>query len=114
MLMLRYNYDRRYYEAIKKDNNKCVEQVEGNRPQYVDPADGGNVYCLYSYSSPITTVTNKYLYDNWITSIVFSFLIVVSALMLIIFGFLLFKEQKDTDSLLPLPNSDTIQIEKKN
>ena len=108
----RYNYDRRYYEAMKKDDEKCVANSPYERPQYSE--DGSTSECDYTYSPPETTFTNKYLYDNWITSIVFTFLIVVSALMLIIFGILLFKEQKDSDSLLPLPNSDTIQIEKKN
>ena len=110
-----YNYNRRYYEIMIKENHKCEEQTEGTRPQYQEDDGSGTINrnCDYTYSPPKKTVVNKYLYDNWITNIVFTFLVVVFALMLIIFGALLFKEQKYSDSLLPLPNSENIQIEKK-
>ena len=62
-----YNYNKRYYEAYERLTN-CKE----------DPATTtkNTNLCDYFYSSPVKTVTNKYLYDNWITSLVFICLIV--------------------------------------
>ena len=46
---------------------------------------------IIGLSSGIIGFVNKYLFDKWITSIIFSCLIIVSDIGLAIFGFLLFK-----------------------
>ena len=47
--------------------------------------------CDTLYIELYDTIENKYLFDKWITSIIFSCLIIVSDIGLAIFGFLLFK-----------------------
>ena len=48
--------------------------------------------CNYLYHWGGNDYSNKYKYDRWITSIIFSVLIIASELGIILFGFLLFKE----------------------
>ena len=47
--------------------------------------------CDYLYTKPFDTVSNKYLFDRWITTIIFSCFIIAGDIGLAIFGFLLFK-----------------------
>ena len=48
--------------------------------------------CKYIYlNSKATGFGNKYLFDRWITTIIFSCLTIVCCIGLAIFGFLLFK-----------------------
>ena len=53
--------------------------------------------CNYFYFKPEDEIFNKYLFDRWITTIIFSFFIIACDIGLAIFGFLLFKS--DTPSL---------------
>ena len=47
--------------------------------------------CKALYIKPETGISNKYLFDKWVTTIIFSCFIVVCDIGLAIFGFLLFK-----------------------
>jgi len=47
--------------------------------------------CEYLYIAPEDGIENKYLFDRWITTIIFSCLIIACDIGLAIFGFLLFK-----------------------
>jgi hypothetical protein len=47
--------------------------------------------CDYIYIKPVDTISNKYLFDRWITTIIFSCFIFACDIGLAIFGFLLFK-----------------------
>ena len=48
--------------------------------------------CQYIYKdNEETSISNRYIYDRWLTSIIFSVLIAVCACGLALFGFLLFK-----------------------
>ena len=49
------------------------------------------MFCDTLYIQYIDTIENKYLFDNWITSLIFSCLIIACDIGLAIFGFLLFK-----------------------
>ena len=62
-----------------------------DRPTYYDDNDVEKD-CNYLYYWGGNDYSNKYKYDRWITSIIFSVLIIVSELGIILFGFLLFKE----------------------
>ena len=52
---------------------------------------GGSNKCENLYLSAINTIENKYVFDRWITTIIFSCFIIVCDIGLSIFGFLLFK-----------------------
>lgn len=52
----------------------------------------GNKKCENLYLDEETGVENKYIYDNWVTSIIFCCFIMACDIGLAIFGFLLFKD----------------------
>ena len=88
-----YNYDSDYFKAVRDSNSeisKCSEAkyllffLSDTRQKYSD--------CEYIYkNNEETTISRKYIYDRWLTSIIFSVLIAVCACGLALFGFLLFK-----------------------
>ena len=98
-----YNYDKDYNQAENSDKvKKCIssyllvgfkiscESGEG----YVQGSDATHKYsdCDKLYSISFTTeVENKYLYDRWVTTIIFACFIIACDIGLAIFGFLLFK-----------------------
>ena len=61
--------------------------------EYYPGTSGGKVgdNCNYLYIEPEDEIYNKYLFDRWITTIIFSCFIIASDIGLAIFGFLLFK-----------------------
>ena len=61
-----------------------------NRPGY----DDDEKECNFLYYLQQKDSSNKYIYDRWITSIIFSALIILSDIGLILFAFLIFKEGK--------------------
>ena len=76
-----YNYDTEYarlYTSSGETNYDCHED------NYV----GNN--CDYGYHRPSYEIKNKYLYDKWVNTLIFSFVISVCNIGLIIFGLLLF------------------------
>ena len=89
-----YNYDKRYYEA----QGTCT----------TTPYSG----CSYAYDTQPDSITNKYLYDNWVTSLIFGCFSFIAAIGLIILGILIGFKKSDSDIQL-IPNSETIQITKK-
>lgn len=58
-----------------------------DRPSLIDSSKCQYLY-LASYSS---TFKNKYVFDRWVTTIIFSCFIAVCCIGLAVFGFLLFK-----------------------
>jgi hypothetical protein len=60
------------------------------RPKY----DDGEKDCNFLYYLQQRDSSNKYIYDSWITSIIFSAFIIVSDIGLILFAFLIFKDGK--------------------
>ena len=84
-----YNYDSDYYKIYEKElllTSGCLET------NFIS----GTSNCDYIFPSPLEeyqlTFGNKYLYDKWTTTLIFSFLISIFDIGLIIFGLLLFKE----------------------
>lgn len=47
--------------------------------------------CDYLYATPEDDINNKYLFDRWVTTLIFSCFIIACDIGLAIFGFLLFK-----------------------
>ena len=62
----------------------------GHRPGY----DDNEKECNFLFYLQQKDSSNKYIYDRWITSIIFSAFIIVSDIGLILFAFLIFKEGK--------------------
>ena len=91
-----YNYYKRYYEASTVG---C--QVNSY-----------STSCSYTYESQPDSITNKYLYDNWVTSLIFGCFSFIAAIGLIILGILIGFKKSDSDIQL-IPNSENIQITKK-
>ncbi len=89
-----YNYDKRYYEAV----NSCTTTSYSG--------------CSYAYDTQPNSITNKYLYDNWVTSLIFGCFSFIAAIGLIILGILIGFKKSDSDIQL-IPNSENIQITKK-
>ena len=95
-----YNYYKKYYIA----SSTCTEA-------YPQPLYNG-ISCEYSYPNfkPVS-ISNKYLYDNWVTTIIFAFFIIICDVGLGIFGFLLFKNKNESNIIIP--TNEPIQISKK-
>ena len=72
-----YNYDSDYYRIYNYPGNNCLEPSTNNN-------------CEYQYARPKEDNENKYIYDKWTNTLVFSFLISICNIGLIVFGILLF------------------------
>ena len=83
-----YNYDSDYYKIYQKE--KAIATAPGGRGCIFQ--HNLKIDCNYVYFQPFESYQNKYLYDKWTTTLVFSFLISICNIGLLIFGFLLFKE----------------------
>jgi len=99
-----YNYikDRFYGDLTSEidrctysDTDACFVNGYNTNPQYITSVTAGHSpsgdNCKHLYWRPISSVSNKYIFDMWITTIIFSCLIIVCDIGLAIFGFLLFK-----------------------
>ena len=109
-----YNYNKDYYLLTKGEIYECsIEKLFSDfdnddayspqefcggsvaftfdRPTYYDD-DDTEKDCNYLYYLGGNDSSNKYIYDRWMTSIIFSVFIIASELGIILFGFLLFKE----------------------
>ena len=100
-----YNYDKQFYE------------IQGDCTDSDSPIYGSDkIKCQYLYD-PLTvtsSVTNKYLYDNWLTTLIFGCLISVSNFLLIIFGCLLIKNKVEHDLLTKNENEPDLLIKNDN
>ena len=75
-----YNYDSDYYRLYYANTNyKCLD----SKPD--------DLSCDYKYALAPSDSSKKYLYDKWVNTLIFSFVISVSNIGLIVFGLLLFK-----------------------
>ena len=91
-----YNYEKkRFYEVYSKYTicTGSYDLCEGLN-EYIPNEDlthtGSNCKFLYLEDSP-EGVENKYVFDRWVSTIIFSCFIVACCIGLAIFGFLLFK-----------------------
>ena len=99
----------RPYANDKNDDSRYIKYYELGQKQYNYDSDISRVYstssdcksnmvdgniltteCKYLYGAPEDDFKNKYLYDKWVNTLIFSFVISVSNIGLIIFGLLLF------------------------
>ena len=89
-----YNYDSKLYKSILKGEINFY-----SCQRYGSSINDGD--CEYVYESLPRDVSNKYLYDTWITSIIFSALVLLCSIILAVFGLLIFMNP-DSSSLTKL------------
>ena len=100
-----YNYDSDIYK-VSKDSKSELNGCRANKVPNSRIYYQGSKGCEYVWTNDIIndSVENKYLYDKWITSIIFSAFIGVCGIGLCIFGFLIFnKPIKEGGSESPIP-----------
>ena len=91
-----YNYDSEIYQMSVDQNSEyshCKDDSGSSLTSQKPYTVGGSTKnCEYIwYTSLNDSVRAKYLYDRWLTSIIFSVLICLCGIGLALFGFLLFK-----------------------
>ena len=90
-----YNYNKNIWNSYYYSNSE-FSYCADNEP--IRCQIGRNNYPNYNcdklYLKPIETITNKYLFEIWLTTLIFGSLIFASDLCLAVFGFLLYKESK--------------------
>ena len=101
-----YNYDKKLYE-MKSKSTSCFS-TSTSRPSKT----GG--FCDYSYKTPKTDSKNKYLFDNWVVTIIFCCFIIAGQIGLGIFGFMIFKGKSDDGELISNDDNDKENKENNN
>ena len=101
-----YNYDKKLYE-MKSKSTSCFS-TSTSRPSKT----GG--FCDYSYKTPKTDSKNKYLFDNWVVTIIFCCFIIAGQIGLGIFGFMIYKGKSDDGQLISNDDNDKENKENNN
>ena len=93
-----YNYNKDVYQAASTDKISYCQHILSFTNYASDCISGDGYFslskrydCEKLYIISNTEVQNKYLYDRWVTTIIFAVFIFVCDIGLAIFGFLLFK-----------------------
>ena len=92
---IQYNYDKENY-LLSHDSEIFICQDNGgltgcsSNGYYLTGYFGS--MCKYLYYSPASGFENKYVYERWVTTIIFSCIIIVIHIGMAFFGFLLFKK----------------------
>jgi len=93
-----YNYNKDVYQAATTDKISYCQHIH-SLTNYASDCILGNGYSSFSkvpncdqlYVVQNYNIENKYLYDRWVTTIIFAVFIFICDIGLAIFGFLLFK-----------------------
>ena len=105
-----YNYDSDIYKASRDSKSEFNGCQSRGTPSQVVTFNGKT--CEYIWiNAENDSVENKFLYDRWLTSIIFSAIICVLGICLGIFGFLVFNQdqsQIDYDSPKPIPITSSV------
>ena len=83
-----YNYNKKFYEAYYRAGSTCHLNERSSNPNN----------CEYFYEEPKEDSKNKYLYDRWCLSLVLAVFITICNVGLLIFGFLIFKNNGGQDN----------------
>ena len=94
-----YNYQKKRSYGDDRSKNSCslsaIILSSYSSPcssEYISGSGLHSTYsCDYLYSNEITNYDNKYVFDRWVTTIIFSCFIIACDIGLAIFGFLLCK-----------------------
>ena len=107
-----YNYDSDLYQASLESTSEYNGCQRSIAPTQKETYLSGTRQCEYIWKQGIDNKNNynKYLYDRWLTSIIFSALICVLGIGLILFGFLVFNSEKgvDLEKSNPIPITSSI------
>ena len=104
-----YNYDSDIYQASRDSRSEYSGCQSGGTPSGVMNYNGKT--CEYVWvGAQNDSVENKFLYDRWITTIVFSALICVLGIGVGLFGFLVFNQEpgqigSETPKVVPVTSS---------
>ena len=104
-----YNYDSEIYQASKDTRSEYSGCQSGGTPNEVMNYNGKT--CEYVWQGAQNdSVENKFLYDRWLTTIIFSALICVLGICLGLFGFLVFNQEpgqigSETPKAVPITSS---------
>lgn len=79
-----YNYNSDYHKFFFNKKYDCTENGVTNI---------GSSCCNYIFAKEETEIKNRYIFQRWVTTLVFGFLIVLCNIGIIVFGILLFKEE---------------------
>ena len=90
-----YNYNSEYYKLYQDHNS---EIYTCNSYTSLTSQKGSCEYIWNGPPSYTSSITPKYIYDRWLTSIIISVFIVACGLGLAVFGFLLFKNSGSSSS----------------
>ena len=91
-----YNYEKKRYFDVESKYSTCsgfYDMCDGSNEYIPDGSlsvTGNECQYIYLYLSP-QGFENKYVFDRWVSTIIFSCFIVACCIGLAIFGFLLFK-----------------------
>lgn len=88
-----YNYDSEIYQLSLEDDTEEKNCQDNNyTPLSIQKTYNTDKKCKYIWKQTLNIETkNKFLYDRWLTTIIFSVLICLCGIGVAIFGFLLFK-----------------------
>ena len=99
-----YNYDSELYKSSLEQTS---EYYECKRDLSIIQRESKDADCDYLWENRNFnySIDNKYIYDRWITTIVFSIFIVVCNIALILFAFFLRNLGDSTQGTTPIPMS---------
>ena len=100
----RYNYDKTLYEKFDSDDPCCRTSGSSRPISYINTCD-------YIFDEPNNNISNKYLYDRWMTTLILNCFIILFDLFLIISGFMLYKDQKEEVDFINNSKPKIIQID---
>jgi len=92
-----YNYNSELYKKKLKGETHESQDCKITNPLPTTKTPNCDYLWVENYlDNQETSTNNKYIYDNWLTSIIFSSLILVCAIGVAIFGLLLFLNKGDS------------------
>ena len=94
-----YNYNTKFHKSIQ-DPNSELNKCNTGFISYTKQIDNGGFKCEYYWTSTseVTSITNKYKYDRWLTTIILGVLVAACGIGLAIFGVLLFLNGNSSSS----------------
>ncbi len=102
-----YNYDKKLYEMYSKTTHPCfVTSTSSSTRPIKSTSPSTIIYCDYSYWEPHQDSKNKYLFDNWVVTIIFCCFIIAGQIGLGIFGFMIYKGKSDDGELISNDDND--------
>ena len=100
-----YNYKHEFYDSsvpagCKDDDNKdwiseCLYTESTSFPSATSASNAPPNSCQKLYASPILTITNKDIFDRFLTALILSLIVCLANIGLALFGFLLFRTPSD-------------------